>query len=163
MAKHFKEEPVQSTAVMRKQRTAAAPRLNVEHTQGSLPYGQAATYRSAIADAAPTGEYFMGEVPARGGARAVGRAFLLMFAWLIRLCAIAMVLLVLLNALGILVLRPTVTAATDIVTSYLPWRSVGLLEVDTPFGGTFRGDLALIAVALFVVDWLLCRARASLR
>ena len=163
MAKHFKEEPVQSTAVMRKQREAAPPRVNVEHTQTSLPYGQVASYRSAIADAAPTGEYFMGDVPARGGARAVGRGFLLLFAWIVRLCAIATVLLVLLNSLGFLPLRPTITVATDFVTAYLPWRTLGLLEVDTPFGGTFRGDLALIAVLLFVVDWLLCKARAALR
>lgn len=142
---------------------APQARIDVEGTGNSMPYGAAASYRASVSRAATTGEFYMGDVPARGGARAVGRGFLLFFAWVVRLAAYAMVILVLLNVLSLSILRPTLTVATDLVTSYLPWRAIGLLEVDTPFGGVFRGDLALIALALFIIDWLLCKARASLR
>ena len=193
MAKHFKQAPAEATVAMKKTKRAPAnqqanvgatapqprmdatvpqarigtdvpqPRIDVEATGNSLPYGQAASYRAFNSDAALTGEFYMGEVPARGGARAVGRGFLLFFAWLMRLCAVAVVLLVLLNALGLSVLRSTLTTTTDLINSYLPWYSLGTLSVDTPFGGVFRGDLALVALGFFVLDWVLCKIRASLR
>lgn len=39
----------------------------------------------------------------------------------------------------------------------------GQLVVPTPFGGAFRGDFFLMALGLFIIDWLLCRLSASLR
>lgn len=193
MAKHFKQAPAEVMVAMKKTRSGPAKqqadmgatvpqqridatvpqvrletdgyaaRIDAESTSNSLPYGQAASYRAFSSEAAPTGEFFMGEVPARGGGYAVGRGFLLFFAWLMRLCAIAMVLLVLLNALGLSVLRPTLTNVTDAVNSFLPWHEAPGLSVDTPFGGVFRGDLALVALGLFLLDWVLCKVRAGLR
>ena len=42
-------------------------------------------------------------------------------------------------------------------------RVFGILCVATPFGGMFRGDFAIVSVALFVIDWVCLRIAASLR
>lgn len=39
----------------------------------------------------------------------------------------------------------------------------GLLVIQTPLGGAFRGDFALLAVILFIIDWAICKVAASLR
>ena len=39
----------------------------------------------------------------------------------------------------------------------------GLLVIPTPLGGAFRGDFALLAIALFVVDWACMRISSALR
>lgn len=39
----------------------------------------------------------------------------------------------------------------------------GLLVIQTPLGGAFRGDFALFAVILFIIDWAICKVAASLR
>lgn len=165
MAKHFKEESVQKTATMRVQRAQEIPRANVrtEENTTSMPYGQAATYRGSYADAAPTGGFFVDDLPARGGIYAFGRGVLLALAWVFRLLAIAAVAIVLLNVLSLSVTRQVLTNVTDTITAYLPWSGASVLMVDTPFGGVFRGDIAIVAVALFVIDWLLCKARKALR
>lgn len=193
MAKHFKQAPAEATVAMKKTKKAPAnrqanlgatvpqprmdatepqarigtevpnARIDVDETNNSLPYGQVASYRAFNSNAVTTGEFFMGDVPARGGVRAVGRGFLLFFAWVMRLFAIAMVLLVLLNALGLSILRPTLTVAMDYINAFLPWHEGAALMVDTPFGGVFRGDLALVALGFFVLDWVLCKIRAGLR
>ena len=163
MAKHFKEEKTESTAVMSSRKLRDQQRINTTAGTGRLPYGQAATYRAAYSDAAPTDEYFLDDMPVRGGFPAFLRGVLLLLAWVFRLLGVAVMLLVVANVLMLPVARHQLTSFTDLVTSYLPWRSVGLLAVDTPFGGSFRGDLALISLFMFVVDWLLCRLRASLR
>lgn len=46
------------------------------------------------------------------------------------------------------------------VSEVLPASPSAALVVETPFGGTFRGDLALVSVVLFIVDWALCRTAA---
>lgn len=45
----------------------------------------------------------------------------------------------------------------------IPQSISGALVLSTPLGGAFRGDFALIAVVLFVVDWAICKIAASLR
>ena len=45
----------------------------------------------------------------------------------------------------------------------LPEGRSGSLVLTTPLGGAFRGDFALVAVVLFVVDWAICKIAASLR
>ena len=165
MAKHFREVPDKTTEVLEvpDQQTIRTGFPGAEDTQGYLPYGQVASYRSSYADAAPTGEFFIDDMPARGGIYAVGRGILLLMAWTLRLFAYGCVLLVVLNVLSLSVLRTQLTSITDAVTSSLPWHTFTTLSVDTPFGGTFRGDLAIIAVLLFVLDWALCKVRADLR
>ena len=39
----------------------------------------------------------------------------------------------------------------------------GLLVIQTPLGGAFRGDFALFAVIVFIIDWVICKVAASLR
>jgi len=165
MAKHFKVVPDETTEVLEvpQRQTVWTGFPSAEDTQGYLPYGQVASYRSSYADAAPTGEYFIDEMPARGGIHAVGRGILLLMAWILRLFAYGCVLLVVLNVLSLSLIRTQLTSITDAVTSNLPWHTFTTLSVDTPFGGTFRVDLAIIAVLLFVLDWALCRVRADLR
>ncbi len=161
MAKHFKQDVTESTAVMEARKQAPVQRI---HTSApDLPYGQAASYRASYSGAALTDEYYLDDMPARGGIYSFLRGIILLLAWAFRLAALAVMLLVLANVLYLPVFRTQLTWITDLVTSYLPWHSFGLLAVNTPFGGVFRGDLAIISVLLFVVDWLLCRLRASLR
>lgn len=164
MARHFRQDTAESTEVMSARKVRGAQsRIPTEAGTGRLPYGQAASYRASYADAAPTDEYFLDDMPARGGFPAVGRALLLLLAWVVRLLAVAFMLLVLANALALPIFRSQLVWFTDLVTSYLPWRTMGLLAVDTPFGGMFRGDLALVSLMFFIVDWLLCRLRVRLR
>lgn len=42
----------------------------------------------------------------------------------------------------------------------LPQALSGVLVRVTPFGGAFRGDFAMTALLLFVLDWLFARASA---
>lgn len=177
MAKHFKqaddaldverdvgEGADQGTVVMRARQVSEVPQsVAPDRGTGRLPYGQAAPYRGSYANAAPTREFFLDDMPARGGLPAFGRGVLLLLAWATRLCAFALMVVVLANALSLPIFRQQLSAVTDTITAYAPWHTLGLLAVDTPFGGVFRGDLAILMLLLFVVDWLLCRARARLR
>ena len=182
MAKHFREEPLQVTGKIRRTRhrntasgnNPATPSRSTAPAQDRslatddmddylLPYGQAASYRSYYADPALTGGYYIDRIPVRGGIYAFGRGLLLAIAWALRLFAYVFVLLVLLNVLSLSFFRAYVTSVTDAVTSHLPWHTFGLLALDTPFGGVFRGDLSLIALLLFVLDWAVCRVRIRLR
>ncbi len=129
-----------------------------------MPYGLPASYRGVYEEPVSVGrDIYWDDVPERGGIFSFLRGLLLLLAWIFRLAALAMVVLVILNGLSLPVFRSTLATVTDVITSYLPWRNVGLLAVDTPFGGVLRGDLSLIALFLFVMDWLLCRSRRALR
>lgn len=182
MAKHLREEHLQTTKMIRRTRRrnaapgkkpvvprprkapAKAQRMAADDMDGyMLPYGQAASYRSFFADPALTGGYYIDRMPVRGGVYALGRVLLLLIAWTLRLLAYVFVLLVLLNVLSLSVFRAYVTNVTDAITSHLPWHSIGILALDTPFGGVFRGDLSIIALLLFVLDWAVCRVRTHLR
>lgn len=128
-----------------------------------MPYGMPAAYRSAFKEAAPGRDIFWDDMPVRGGIYAFLRGLLLTLAWIFRLAAIVLMALVVVYGLSLPVFRSTLATIMDTITSFLPWRDLGLLAVDTPYGGIFRGDLALIALLLFIMDWLLCRSRAALR
>ena len=58
--------------------------------------------------------------------------------------------------------RSLLLGANGLVSSLLPAGVSGLFVFVTPFGGAFRGDFALAALVLLVLDWLLCHAAASL-
>ena len=165
MAKHFKTDVVETTSVMKARKEPEPVIRDDTAEQVGMPYGQAAQYHYSYPTAVPSDDYFYNEadLPARGGIHLVGRTMLLLVAWAFRLCALAMFALVMLNVLSISPIRSYVTQVTDLVTSYFPWRKVGLLSVDTPFGGVFRGDMALLTLLLFVLDWLVCRLRTKLR
>lgn len=167
MAKHFKQDVGKTTRAPRPQATIKRARVATrsdDEEPVSLPYGDAAPYRTAYADPirkdAPY--YSEDEGFARGGIHRVGRGLFLLLAWGARLAALVLFVIVMLNAMPIPVVGPYVLTITDQVTSYLPWREMRLLVVDTPFSGAFRCDLCLLSLFLLVLDWVFCRIRAAL-
>ncbi len=79
-----------------------------------------------------------------------------------RLGAIALAVLVVANAFT-LSGRVDVAAITARVSAFVPAQFSAMPMVDTPFGGVFRGDLALASVILFVLDWICSRIRWRVR
>lgn len=164
MAKHFREDaPTQTKLMERPANDVQSPRMGgTGHV--SLPYGQAATYHYSYPSAAVRGDdFYEEEWRPRGGIFAVARGLLLIIAWTLRLVAVALFVLTMLNIVSLSFIEVPVTRVTDILTSYFPWRTIGLLAIDTPFGGVFRGDLSLLMLLFFLLDWLVCRLRSSLR
>lgn len=90
------------------------------------------------------------------------RVLLLLLAWVLRLAAIGLAALVVLDAFT-LGNRLAVLQVTTYVTSLLPDALAGVYVLDTPFGGAFRGDFAIASLALFVLDWVCMRIRRALR
>ena len=79
-----------------------------------------------------------------------------------RIVAWALVALVVAGAVLPAGPRFLLLGANTFVSGFLPEFVSGLFVFVTPFGGAFRGDFALVALALFVLDWLLCRSSVSL-
>lgn len=164
MARHFKADPSEATAQMSETAVTERRRFRSRSRQNttSLPYGQAATYHYSYPTAVPTNDFYTDGVEARGGIRRLGRGLLLLLAWAFRAVALCLVFLIIANVFQFRVGRSMLTYVTDTVNSYLPWARYTLLGLDTPFGGTFRGDLSILALLAFICDWALCRARAHL-
>ncbi len=162
MARHFKETPTERTAPMRR---AAPRRVETRDTaEVRLPYGQAASYQYDYGRMAPTDDYFDETyVPARGGFFAFLRGVIMILAVACRLAAIFLFLIVTMHVLGLPVLRGPITQLTDTITGVLPWGSLSAPVIDTPFGGVFRIDIALMCLLLFILDWLFCKLRANVR
>ena len=59
--------------------------------------------------------------------------------------------------------RTWLLSVNGAVARLVPGPVLGLLVFQTPFGGAFRGDFALLAVILLLIDWALAHVRASLR
>lgn len=59
--------------------------------------------------------------------------------------------------------RTYLLAANGLATRLVPDALSGLFVFQTPLGGAFRGDFAVLAIVLLVLDWICCRASASLR
>lgn len=79
-----------------------------------------------------------------------------------RLYAIALAALVAANAVVLGSWRIHVVELTAAFTAWLPSSVSGTLVFQTPFGGVLRGDFVAVAVALFVIDWLLVRKARTL-
>lgn len=163
MAKHFREEPAQQTAYMPRTRVRQEQVHTGEQVQRPVSYGEVASYRTSYVEPALDKDFYFDERPARGGIRAFGRFLLLMLAWACRIAALGGTALVLLNSFYVSAWHPKMAWLMDQVWTYIPWGRIHVLSVDTPFGGTFYGDIALMVLALFLIDWLLCRLRAALR
>ncbi|MBR3317616.1 MAG: hypothetical protein IKG21_07370 [Atopobiaceae bacterium] len=178
MAKHFRQDADKTT-----KRSAAvapqsakgstrrvAPVVNAPSRRGntdghlSMPYGEPAAYRYSYPAAARHDDIYLenDEGFARGGIHRLGRGFFLLLAIVVRLMALVLFVIVILNAMPIPPITHYVAAVTQLVTDALPWHDMKILAVDTPFGGSFRCDLCLLSLALFVFDWLFCRLRAAL-
>ena len=81
----------------------------------------------------------------------------------IRLVAIALCALVVILAVPMINNRLGLIQASNFVSSFMPSNLNGVLVMPTPFGGAFRGDFALAALLLFVIDWILTRLRQRLK
>jgi hypothetical protein len=92
--------------------------------------------------------------PSRTGARAVLNAVALVA----RVLAVVLCVLVVVDSLDLGTLHTVLLDVNGFVSNLVPQSVSGLLVFRTPMGGAFRGDFALVAVALFVIDWLLARA-----
>ena len=158
MARHFRED-VERTEVATRRREVAGARARDM---------QVSIERQARPRTVRRDDYYYDYghpdegLSARGGICALGRGVFLLLAWLVRIVALAVCVLVLLTVIPILPIKYHVAYATELLTSYLPWSAWGTLAVDTPFGGVFRCDLCLLSMGLFVFDWVLCRIRAAL-
>lgn len=100
------------------------------------------------------------EEPGRG--HGLARGVLLLVSWLLRLAALGLVALVVVNCFT-MGNRVAIMRLTAQVSQLLPRSLAGLYVLDSPFGGVFRGDFAIAAVVLFVLDWIVARVRRRLR
>ena len=82
---------------------------------------------------------------------------------LCRVAAIALSALVVALCFSGFSSRALLLGVTNVITSLLPSVISGILVFVTPFDGAFRGDFALVAVMLFVLDWVLQRVSSALR
>ena len=98
--------------------------------------------------------------PASGGRSTVLSVLLRFVALAPRLAAIALCALVVVGSVPFVANRGIIVDALNMADGLMPDRLVGLFVLQTPFGGAFRGDMALMALALFVVDWALVRISA---
>lgn len=80
-----------------------------------------------------------------------------------RVCAWALALLVVCDAVLPAGARTYLLAANGVASRLLPAALSGLFVFQTPLGGAFRGDFAVLAIVLLVLDWIFRRASASLR
>ena len=74
-----------------------------------------------------------------------------------RICGIFM------SAMTVLLCFSGLTAKLQIVGFALPNAIAGYGVITSPFGGVFRLDYAIVAVILFVIDYLLTRASRRVR
>lgn len=180
MAKHFKDSVDKTTVAPRRMvpsptqskqqgqpinrtRRARRPQRSRDEVDIELQYGNAAPRAYASEMSAGTSFYFDDEViQTRGGIWKLFRGIFLLLAWIVRLVAIVLFVLVMLKSVQIPYVYHAVTYVLDYGTQYLPWREFGALSLDTPLGGVFRCDLCIASLLLFVVDWILCRIRAAM-
>lgn len=162
MANHMREDAPPEVERTRMSTSPRQERSKRKQNTMTLPYGQAATYHYTYPSAVPSEDYYTEDQPARGGLRMLGRFLLLVLAWAFRLVAFFLVALLIANFFLYPMGLSVVTSVTDLITGFFPWAPFGVLGIDSPFGGIFRGDLAILAFLAFIIDWLLCRTRARL-
>lgn len=59
--------------------------------------------------------------------------------------------------------RAALIRALNVASELIPPSVFGRLVYETPFGGSLRGDLIIVALVLFVVDWLCLRSAWKMR
>ena len=91
-----------------------------------------------------------------------GRA-LVLAGWACRLLGWALAAIVVAGALLPAGPRALLLGVIDAASVLVPAPLLGLFVFRTPFGGAFRGDFAIVAIVLLVLDWALQRISASLR
>lgn len=86
-----------------------------------------------------------------------------LLALVLRLAAIGLSALVVLSAVLTGSHRAQLVSTLNIAQLYLPSSLMGKFVFETPFGGLFRGDMAVVALLLFILDWLCVRTAVRVR
>lgn len=92
-----------------------------------------------------------------------GGALLGAVAFALRFAGWAVVALVVADVFASGQLRAAILPLNSALSGILPDALDGALVIQTPFGGAFRGDFAVFAILLFIIDWAICKVAASLR
>lgn len=80
-----------------------------------------------------------------------------------RVLAIALAVLVVMLSVATTGGRAWLVMVSNVADSIVPLPLLGTAVMETPFGGAFRGDFAIISVVLFIVDWACSKAAAHIR
>ena len=86
-----------------------------------------------------------------------------LLALVLRLGAIFLAFLVVASSVLSGSLRARLVSSLNLAPLLVPPALLGQFVVETPFGGVFRGDLAIASIILFCADWFCMRFSTSLR
>lgn len=95
--------------------------------------------------------------------RKAGAVALIILAYAFRLMAIALCVITCVLCFSGITARLGIVGIVTDLSRTLPQLIAGYGVISSPFGGVFRLDFALTAVALFLLDYLCCRASRALR
>ena len=95
--------------------------------------------------------------------RKAGAVALIVLAYILRLCAIALCALTVLLCFSGIASRLSLVGFVVTLSRTLPSAIAGYGVIATPFGGVFRFDFACTAALLFALDYLCTRASYALR
>lgn len=91
------------------------------------------------------------------------RALIGALAFAARVAAVLLVALTVANIFATGAVRAAILPLTTWLGRLVPEGLAGSLVFRTPFGGAFRGDFAVLAVGLFVLDWLLSKLSSAFK
>lgn len=96
-------------------------------------------------------------------ARSTGATVLRVLAVVARVVATLLLVLVVVDCVATGSLHSELLSLNGAVTRAIPSVISGVLVMQTPLGGAFRGDFLITAMILYVLGWLFSRVAASLR
>lgn len=144
-------------------RPSQAPRRAVAPAPAPLPY------RAPVAVPSPQQRPYEAPRPAPARGRIAGpltalESFSLhLLALVLRLGAIFLSFLVVASSVLSGSMRAQLVSSLNMAPLLVPPALLGQFVVETPFGGVFRGDLAIASIILFCADWVCMRFSTSLR
>lgn len=96
-------------------------------------------------------------------ARKAGAVALNILAFVLRLCGIAMCLIVIALCFSGIAAKLNIVGLVVDLSRTIPEAIAGYGVIASPFGGVFRFDFALVAAICFVLDYACTRASRALR
>lgn len=96
-------------------------------------------------------------------ARSAGAVALTVLSWVLRLCGIALTVIVAALCFSGAAAKLGIVDVVVDLSRALPQAIAGYGVIATPFGGVFRFDFALVAVGCFVLDAVCARLARALR
>lgn len=97
------------------------------------------------------------------GSRNAAAVALAVLSWIFRLAAIALCLIVIVLCFSGLVAKLNIVGFIVDLSRALPASIAGWGVIASPFGGVFRFDFALVALACFILDYVCQRASRLVR